>query len=48
MFETLGHWMNYVLKIKDHEQMECDFNLSCYGLFKISETIIILKVFLSI
>jgi hypothetical protein len=26
--------------------MECDFNLLCYGLFKIPKTIIILKEFL--
>jgi len=25
--------------------MECDFNLLCYGLFKISKIIIILKAF---
>jgi hypothetical protein len=28
--------------------MECDFNLLCYGLFKIQKIIIILKAFLSI
>jgi hypothetical protein len=25
--------------------MECDFNLLCYGLFKISKTVIIFKIF---
>jgi hypothetical protein len=30
------------------EWMECDFNLLCYGLFKIPKIIIILKAFLSI
>jgi hypothetical protein len=28
--------------------MECDFNLLCYGLFKIPKVVFILKAFLSI
>jgi hypothetical protein len=30
------------------EWMKCDFNLLCYGLFKISQIVIIFKALLSI
>jgi len=42
-------WFDMVFGLFDCDRtlMDYEFNLLCYGLFKILETLIILKVFLS-